>query len=377
MKKGIVMEVKSDTIIMMTPEGEFHKARKQPAVQYEIGEELTFLPKLKGESHLSFFDHWKQRLHFKPILAGAAALLMLLFILIPAVNDPGVYAYVSVDINPSFEMSIDKDREVLQMKAFNPEAKHILESLSDWKGKSIVEVAEEIISISEKNGYLDEHKKVTLTTVFTEEADEEIKNSIEDEIKEFASEKMKEGTADISSIESSLETRKEAAAAGLTTGQLLMKEENAQKEKATRQKASEETSQPSKPEITKEKNEQPKKLPETKGKRPDHVEEKQAGKSKANSNSRAHQNQSDHGADKKEEKGNNGKSNRNEKGEKPNTPENNNGSKGKNDLDTNRGNQGKKDHKDKGTDDRDSKKKPNENHKGNPSDSDKRKGNGH
>jgi hypothetical protein len=297
MKKGIVMEVKSDTIIMMTPEGEFIKSRKQPSVQYEIGEELTLFPQEYKDSNSFIFDRWTQKFSIKPILAGAAALLMLIFILLPAGNDHGVYAYVSVDINPSFEISIDGHREVIQIKPFNDKAKRILEDLSDWKGKSVSEITEEMITLSTENGYMNEQKKVSLTTVFTEKAGEKDRRSIENEIEELTSEESKEGTADISSVESSLEIREEAAAAGMSTGQLLMNKEKPQ------QKRSEKITQPSVPENKKEEKAevQTKPLPKAADKRQDHVKEKQAPQTTNGSNLKEKQNRTGHGSDKKEE----------------------------------------------------------------------------
>jgi hypothetical protein len=331
MKKGIVMEVQPDTIIMMTPEGEFVKTRKQPSVHYEIGEERTFFPHTYEESSTSILGRLKQKLHIKPVLSGAAALLMLLFILIPAFNDPEVYAYVSVDINPSFEMSIDQDQEVMDIKPFNAEAEEILKQMREWKGKSIIDVTDEIIDLSSKNGYMDELKKVTLTTVFTDEADSKDKSSVEDEIKQLTNEKLDEGTAAISLIDSDSEVRAEAIAAGMTAGQLLMKKEKAQKEQKEQLSSEQAADSPIPPENPKkstkesvdveperkhkiETEEKPKELPAATDKRPEHVKEKLAEKSNR-SNSNANENRSSNGSDKKQEKGNNG--NGNGKGHNP------------------------------------------------------------
>ena len=213
MKKGIVMEVKPNTIIMMTPEGEFIKTRKQPSVQYEIGEELTLFPQME-ETKATIFQRLRENLPVKPVLSGAAVLLMLLFLLLPSLNEPEVYAYVSVDINPSFEMSINQDKEVMDIKPFNAEAEKILERMPEWEENSIIEVTDEIIELSSKNGYMDDQKKVTVTTIFTEEAETKAKKSIENELKQLTTEKLKEGTADIAVVESSIEVRDEAKEIG-------------------------------------------------------------------------------------------------------------------------------------------------------------------
>lgn len=171
MKKGIVMEVKSNTLIMMTPEGEFVKAKKQPSIDYDIGEELTFFPHLEEEKP-SLLQTLKQKVKLKPVLPAAAVLLMMMFILFPSFNSSEVYAYVSVDINPSFEMSVNKDNKVMGIEPYNEEAEVLLEQMDDWKGLPLVDVTEDIIELSNENGYMDSEKNVTLTTVFTEKAEE-------------------------------------------------------------------------------------------------------------------------------------------------------------------------------------------------------------
>ncbi|WP_409253487.1 anti-sigma factor domain-containing protein [Bacillus sp. SCS-153A] len=250
MKKGIVMEVKSDTIIMMTPEGEFIKTRKEPSVHYEIGEELTFLPQLE-ENKTTVLQRLRQKLHVKPVLSGAAAILMVLFILLPVLEDPEVYAYVSVDINPSFEMTINQDKEVIDIKPFNTEAEEMLDEMPDLEGKSIIEVTEEIIDVSTKNGYLGTQKKVVVTTVFTEEADNTDRESIEKEIKQLSKEKLNKGTADISVVETSIEAREEAIAVGVTAGQLLIQKEEKQKKQSMTKNPKEKSIPKEKPQASK------------------------------------------------------------------------------------------------------------------------------
>ncbi|EDL65106.1 anti-sigma factor domain-containing protein [Bacillus sp. SG-1] len=306
MKKGIVMEVKPNTIIMMTPEGEFIKTRKQPSVQYEIGEELTLFPQME-ETKTTIFQRLRENLHVKPVLSGAAVLLMLLFLLLPSLNEPEVYAYVSVDINPSFEMSINQDQEVMDLKPFNAEAEKILERMPEWEGNSIIEVTDEIIELSSKNGYMDDQKKVTVTTIFTEEAETKARKSIENELKQLTTEKLKEGTADIAVVETSIEVRDEAKAAGMTAGQLIQKNEKTEKKQAVEKDAKDDSSPSQNPVASKKekRKEKSKEIPVT-DKRPQHVKQKQAVKP---DNSTANRNGHDNDTNEKKEKENNGKGN--------------------------------------------------------------------
>jgi hypothetical protein len=224
MKKGIVMEVKSDTLIMMTPDGEFIKAKKQPSIEYTVGEELTFFPKTDSKRK-TILQQLKKKIILKPVLSGAAALIMLFFILFPGFHSAEVSAYVSVDINPSFEISVSKDSDVLEIKPFNEEAEKILSSISDWQGLSLVEITEDIIELCDENGYMDDQKNVTVTTVFTEEASKSEKSSLKTELEQFTEEKLKDGTAKIAFIDSNNTVREEAHKAGMTAGQFLKKKD--------------------------------------------------------------------------------------------------------------------------------------------------------
>ncbi|TYS15774.1 anti-sigma factor domain-containing protein [Rossellomorea vietnamensis] len=318
MKKGIVMEVKPNTIVMMTPEGEFIKTKKQPTVQYEIGEELTFFPQTSDGNTPGLFHKWKEKLRIKPVITGAAAMLMLfLFIFSPIFKEPEVFAYVSVDINPSFELSIDQDKEVVDIKAFNKEARKMLQQMADPEGKSIVAVTDEIIDLSSKEGYMDDEKKVTVTTVFTREAKTRDKSSIEEAIKRFSTEKLKEDTVAISLIDSSYEVREEAAAAGMTAGQLIKQKEESKeiKEKAP--------ASPSKTKNSKadDRKDLPREIPSKEDKKTSHAKEKQAEKGKSEANPGTKGTKSHNGASEIKKEDSN-KNNGSGKGHTPHASEN-------------------------------------------------------
>ncbi|TYR77743.1 anti-sigma factor domain-containing protein [Rossellomorea vietnamensis] len=321
MKKGIVMEVKPNTIVMMTPEGEFIKTKKQPSVQYELGEELTFFPQTCEGSSPGIFKKLKE-IRMQPVISGAAALLMLLFIFLPILKEPDVYAYVSVDINPSFELSIDQDKEVVDVKAFNEEARKMLQQMTDPEGKSIVAVTDEIIDLSSQEGYMDDDKKVTVTTVFTKEAKTRDKSSIEEAIKRFSTEKLKEDTVAISLIDSNFEVREEAAAAGMTAGQLIKKKEEAQMKKVPKEVKEKAPATPSKTENSKveDRKELPKEIPSKEDKKPPHAKEKQAEKGKSGANPAAKGTKSNNGASEKKKEDSN-KNNGSGKGRNPNASE--------------------------------------------------------
>ncbi len=266
---------------------------------------MTFFPQFNEGSSPGLFQKLKERLRVKPVLSGAAALLMLLFIILPFSSAPEVYAYVSVDINPSFEFSIDQDQEVVDVKAFNEEAQKMLQQMADPEGKSIITITEEIIDLSSQEGYMDVEKRVTLTTVFTKEAKTKDISSIEKAIKEFSMKKFKEDTVDISLIDSSFEVRDEAAKAGMTSGQLINQKEEALKEKESEEVKEKKPVSPLKNEEPKKDSgkEKPEEIPAAAAdKRPEHVKEKQAEKNKGKSHPQSDNTNSTNRAEKNKDK---------------------------------------------------------------------------
>lgn len=237
MKKGVVMEVDDDFLTMLTVDGEFLRARNQKG-KYQVGEEIDFFPvsfPVIEKKKLSFLKLGKIKLTY--ISSFAAILLFLSFI--PMYVNNEVYAYMSIDINPSFEVGLDKDLTVVSLEAMNADGEKILSDFPDWKDKHIDFITETIINKSHTNGYLDEGKQVLITTVVNEhdeKVDAKLKKNIEKVTTTFEKEQI-----EITSVESTVETRKEAKEKGVTTGKLLQienklpskKEKNNSKNKKT------------------------------------------------------------------------------------------------------------------------------------------------
>jgi hypothetical protein len=72
-------------------------------------------------------------------------------------------ALVSVDINPSIEVSINKDEEIVSAQAKNDDGTKLLESLN-LTHKKLTDGVNEIIAAAKDMGYLDESRKVVLVS---------------------------------------------------------------------------------------------------------------------------------------------------------------------------------------------------------------------
>jgi len=72
-------------------------------------------------------------------------------------------ALVSVDINPSIEISINKEEQIVSVQAKNEDGIKLLNNL-DLTHKQLVDGVNEIIAAAKEMGYIDESKKVVLVS---------------------------------------------------------------------------------------------------------------------------------------------------------------------------------------------------------------------
>lgn len=103
---------------------------------------------------------------YKNMVKVAIAASLIFALLFTALNfkPPEVYAYVSVDINPSIEAAIDKNGKILRATSFNNDGKKILNQIS-YKGLDIEAFIAETVKESEKLGFLKSGGTVIITTV--------------------------------------------------------------------------------------------------------------------------------------------------------------------------------------------------------------------
>jgi Anti-sigma factor N-terminus len=220
------MDVNDDYVTMLTPDGEFVKA-KCTKMSYEIGEEITSFP-LDGRARNASKPRFFQVRKWRYALASSLVAILFLSLFIPFSSRDEVYAYMSIDINPSFEVGLDENLQVISLEALNDEAKKLLESIPDWKNSTLDSITEKIIENSKDSGYLKDGKQVLITTVVTDSHDTEVDRELEQGIEEIKEEYKKEQIA-VTSITSTVETRKAAQEKGISTGKLLIEEDKVPK----------------------------------------------------------------------------------------------------------------------------------------------------
>lgn len=243
MRKGIIMDMDEGLLTVLTPDGEFLHATRLDR-PYAIGEEISFFPierTIQRKKPFLLFG-------LKSVLALSAALLVVFGSLFPMYQSNHAYAYMSIDVNPSIELGINKKMQVVELTGFNKEGNEIIAHLNDWKKQDVIKITKTIINEMEKEGYFKVKKQLVISTVRTEEAEKQIEKQLEANIKEIkaaATDQQLELTV-VSGTEQDLQKAHEL---GLTTGKYQTKNRNIKqqngKEKGSNNGESKGDSQPS------------------------------------------------------------------------------------------------------------------------------------
>lgn len=215
MKTGIIMEINERFLTLLTPEGEFLRARKQDQA-YAIGQEIAFFPIEQKNGKLSRPISIFRLSRGKGLMAAAFAMMLAIVSFLPFLQNDEVYAYMSIDVNPSIELGVNQEYQVVELIPYNEEGKLIIQNIKSWKRNSIHEVADKILLQIKKQGYFKENKEVVIAAVYTEqnkEADERIQKELAD-IKQAAQKEQLE----ITLLEASEEEREAAIEKGLSPG---------------------------------------------------------------------------------------------------------------------------------------------------------------
>ncbi|MFS0892285.1 anti-sigma factor domain-containing protein [Peribacillus frigoritolerans] len=225
MKKGVILSVNKRSVTLLTPEGEFLKTKRQER-EYEVGEEITFSP-AKQKFTLAFSNiHSSFK---KTAVLSIASTFLILFSILPSYFSGPVSAYMTIDVNPSIELELDDDLEVLKLTGLNEDGKLVIGQLKDWKGKDIKAVTNRIVETTKQLGYLKGNKQIVVSTTLMKK-NKELGKNLKEEIKEI-SEQDNVSKTKMKVIQATKSDRKQAREQGISTGKYLEKKLNEDKDK--------------------------------------------------------------------------------------------------------------------------------------------------
>ncbi|WP_338781300.1 anti-sigma factor domain-containing protein [Metabacillus sp. FJAT-52054] len=216
MKRGVIIDLKDDFAIVLTADGHFVKTRDVKS-HYQLGEEITFnvaeasraaSPKRRG-----LFGLQQLRIGF----VTAIAIILIFFSLYPVFNSDKVYAYMTIDINPSFELAINGNMEVVKLEPLNEDGEKLLSSFPNWNKQGFQSVVNSIINQSRTMGYTKSGKEIFITTVVDRKNDKKFEANLLNRVQMMKS-TYKADPLIIETVQSDMETRKKAKSEGVSTG---------------------------------------------------------------------------------------------------------------------------------------------------------------
>ncbi|MBM7693102.1 hypothetical protein JOC77_002541 [Peribacillus deserti] len=227
--KGIILDVGSDFITLLTPDGQYLKAQKQQK-EYFIGEEVSFIPasspdtKKKNKGISAFFRR-------NSVLLTSAAAFLLMLSLLPMLFSDKASAYMTIDINPSLELGLNDELQVIDIEGLNKEGKIILKKITNWKKESVGLVTNKIIEESKRTGYLAKQEEIVVSTVIMKDEKREMDSKLDNALN---SSQIKQHNPDakFTVVKASLSDREKAIEKGISTGKYVKSQE--QKEKKTK-----------------------------------------------------------------------------------------------------------------------------------------------
>ncbi|OCA85655.1 hypothetical protein A8F94_12315 [Bacillus sp. FJAT-27225] len=224
MRTGIILEMDESFLTLLTPEGEFLKARRQKRV-YTIGEEISFDEQMLGIRKKGIVLKKLTSIR-RGMAVAAAAVLLLASTAITISNDNRVYAYMSIDVNPSIELGINDDMEVIKLNSYNAEGKKIASKLKGWEKEDAAKVAKEILVEIKRHGYFAKSNEVVISSVNTDEKKVRVEKKLEDTIKEISKE-ARQDNHKVKLLKATEEDLKKARKLGQTTGKYKTESESA------------------------------------------------------------------------------------------------------------------------------------------------------
>lgn len=202
------MEINRRFLTVLTPDGEFLHVRRQDQL-YQVGQEINFSTKELEKKRVPFSMPIK--------VAFTACAFVLVFIsIIPVYQANQVYAYMSIDVNPSIELGMNENLKIVELIPYNKDGEKIVNSLSSWKHKDIDEVTLAIMNEINKQGYTKKNHEVVVSTVFVKDQQKD-NNKLQKEIKVIEKEIAKENL-NVILVEASQKDREKAKEKGITTG---------------------------------------------------------------------------------------------------------------------------------------------------------------
>lgn len=206
--KAVITEIRGKMAVLLSDDGRITKIKNKG---YTLGQEVNFM---------------KTNSNFKKAATFAAAACFLLISggSVFAYNTPSLY--VSLDVNPSIEFSVNMFNRVIKITGVNEDGTEIINEINidNLKNKNIADAVDLIVDEISNEGYLDSDDAGIVIATSSEDEDkaEELAEELEDCVTEACDENSAEVTVNAEAVGKSRVD--EARELGVTPGKLNLVE---------------------------------------------------------------------------------------------------------------------------------------------------------
>lgn len=216
-EKALIMQVTGDKAVVMTTDGQFVSIPVRPGMNIGLEVEVSVSPAI-GASQRK--NRWTSRLG---VTAAVAALVLLVgtwqwptqMVQVQAMPS----AYVSLDINPSVEMSVDQNLRVISATGVNDDGQKVLEQLS-LTTQPVDQAVKQLTEKAESMGFVKQNSDIIVTTSPAGSSSNEFANSLESQLIQAVSQATKSSGKDVvvGGVTVKESIRQQAQTAGVSTG---------------------------------------------------------------------------------------------------------------------------------------------------------------
>ncbi len=211
-KRGLVTSIKDGHCIVVNPDGGYEKI-PLPSREVQVGEEV-------------FYNRVRIPAEIKSVLVAASFLLFFLTsVLLYQGSVNRVAAYITMDINPSLEISVDSKSLVIDVTCLNEEATRLVKP-GEYKGKSLDYTIAAIIDKSVEQKFLkpgEENLIVTTISPVDDKAEPVDGKALGRLVEQSAT--ARECPVQVRVYTASGEIRKKAKNTGISSGRYLIYKE--------------------------------------------------------------------------------------------------------------------------------------------------------
>lgn len=162
-QRGLIVKIKGSHCIVVTADG-IYKEIPLPTTPVRVGSEI-------------YFNERTWRHLIRPV-ALAASIIVLLFslALLRSVVTPQPAAFVSLDINPSIELAVNQNLQVIATESYNPDGAKLLENVR-LKGINLNQAVRTLVNEATRKHYLSPDREGMIVATIAQSLAEKIINN--------------------------------------------------------------------------------------------------------------------------------------------------------------------------------------------------------